>query len=169
MSPEIIGFISALLVALFSAFLSVLTYLRQAKIENAFNIDLAHADRIISAEELISPEVLSLYGIYLTEADKADTRVTPERIRYVVAIVNAQYLRFGRNRMGKEIDPAALAEMFNERDGEDYMPRFFAQSLSREVWREARRCFRKVLRDNVDTYLTNKYEKEYQERPLPPL
>ena len=59
--------------------------------------------------------------------------------------------------------------MFNSGEGEDYMPRFFEQSLTREVWRQARRCFRRNLRESVEIYLNSKYPREYQERPLPRL
>ena len=54
---------------------------QQAEKTSCDIVDLAHSERIVVAEQLIGPEALGLYGIYLTEDDKSDTRVTAERIR----------------------------------------------------------------------------------------
>ena len=134
------------------------------------NVDLAHAQRIIEVETQINEDALGLYGIDLKQAGEngvtpSERGVTADRVCYVVAIVNAQNLRFGRNKMEKAIKSTDLARMFHE----DYMQRFFEQKVSREVWRHARRCFRKSLRDNVDKYLEKKYPGEYKNRPMEPL
>ncbi|HWY88643.1 MAG TPA: hypothetical protein VNX28_18160 [Gemmataceae bacterium] len=134
------------------------------------NVDIAHANAIMQVEAKIEDDELPLYGIDLKAVDDEgktpeDRGVTVKRICYVIAIVNAQNLRFGRNKMGDKINTSELAEMFTE----DYMPRFFAQVITREVWRQARRCFRETLRTPVDNYLTKKYKDEFQKRPLPAL
>jgi hypothetical protein len=131
-----------------------------ARLNKEFSTAIFHAGEIIDVEGTIDDQALSIYGINL---EGADERVTAERIRYLVALVNAQNVRFGKMKEGKDIDQSELRRMF---DDEDYMPRVFKQPTSREVWRFARRCFREDLRRNIDDYLTVEYEDEFTSRPM---
>ena len=164
--------LSAVIGAAVAGVLGFLAWLRLNWSTHQRAVDMAHAERIVAVENTITEEVLPLYGINIhhpannmTGAEappiepQPDLPVTTERVRYLVAIVNAQNIRFGRNNMGKHIEPSALTQMWEE----DYMPRLFAHKITRDVWRHARRCFRDVLRDNVDTYLKNhpKWKSEF--------
>ena len=170
--PTDLTFWAASLGAIVGGFMTLIVWSLLNRLTHSRNVDLAHAQRIIEVETRINEDALALYGIDLQQAGENDEGVTPsergvtaDRVSYVVTIINAQNLRFGRNKMGTAIKSTDLARMFDE----DYMQRFFEQKVSREVWRHARRCFRKSLRDNVDKYLEKKYPGEYKNRPMEPL
>lgn len=118
----------------------------KGSVEATLRREIVHSEQIIAAEAKMDEEALALYGINL---DERDPTVTPSQIRYLVAIVNAQNAKYDP----AESDSAKLRQMFDE----DYMRRLFKEEVTRATWRKARRCFRKLLRDNIDQHVRTFY------------
>lgn len=117
-----------------------------------------HAQNINSVEATIKTSTLPLYGIGVPSEDwklPIDPSLPPNssHIRYVVALVNAQNLRF----FGFFAWLFRL-KMFGK--NEDYMWLFFQQRATRTAWRHARRCFRLKFRRPIDKHLRTQYPQD---------